>query len=221
MKTRSRSEEEKVTNSFVQEKLSEVHTNIQFMKKKENKIRTMAITSANKGEGKTFFSSNFAQVYSEFKEKTLLVDTDFYSPKLSKQYKKINERGFSDLLIGEINLTEAVHEIEPYLDFLSIGTIPPNPVELLKTHDITDVIREGLKHYEMILFDCPPVNLFTNARLTAAACDLSLLIVKKDSTKEEELRGAKTLLTKANVDLVGVVLNQVNYKEKNYNYYKY
>ncbi|EUJ25235.1 tyrosine-protein kinase family protein [Listeria cornellensis] len=80
-------------NSVAYEKFSSIQTNIQFMERKAGSVQTIAVTSANKGEGKSFFITNYANTSALYKQKTLLIDVDFYNPKISKQFKnKSNAR---------------------------------------------------------------------------------------------------------------------------------
>ncbi|MBC1521746.1 CpsD/CapB family tyrosine-protein kinase [Listeria aquatica] len=209
-------------NRILQEKFSAIQTNIQYMHSQDDIFRTIAITSSNKGEGKTFFSINFAKTTANFKQKVLLIDADFYSPSLTKQFRLRGGAGLSNVLTGRSNFHDAIYHATEYLDILAIGTIPPNPLELLRVQGVESVIQEALEtDYECIIFDCPPINLFTDSRLVASSCDLGILVVNSNKTREEELSNAKKLLDNSGVKAVGAVLNNVKYNKKKYDYYGY
>ncbi len=209
-------------NRILQEKFLAIQTNIQYMHSQNNVFRTMTITSSNKGEGKTFFSMNFAKTTANFKQKVLLIDADFYSPSLTKRYHLKGREGLSNVLTGRSELEDVVYRVAEYLDVLAVGAIPPNPLELLRIQGVESVIQKALElGYEYIIFDCPPINLFTDSRLVASACDLGILVVNNNKTKEEELSSAKKLLDKSGVKAVGAVLNNVKYNKKKYDYYGY
>nr|WP_277619779.1 CpsD/CapB family tyrosine-protein kinase [Listeria floridensis] len=203
------------------EKFSSIQTSIQFMRVNGQKVRSILITSANKGEGKTFFCSNFALTCSQFQQKTLVIDTDFYSPKMSRENLATGAEGLSNVLIGDATLDEAVMPLNEYLDFLPVGVIPPNPLELIKTQGLEDLLKEALEKYEMVIFDCPPVNIFTDARVFASLCDLGILVVSSGKTTEDDILTAKNFLEKSEIKAIGTVLNNVKYNEKKYDYYGY
>lgn len=208
-------------NELAREKFSGVQTNIQFMRLKEQNIKSIAITSSNKGEGKTFFSSNLAYTCSRFKQKTLLIDTDFHAPKLSKQTLPQIGEGLSNILIGDTDLENTVRPLTDYLDFVSIGVIPPVPLELLKTRGLQDLLDKALELYDIVIFDCPPISLFTDARIVSSICDLGLIVVDSEATTEAQVLNAKELLEDSGVGAVGAVLNKTAYAEKKYAYYGY
>ncbi|WP_088816294.1 MULTISPECIES: CpsD/CapB family tyrosine-protein kinase [Listeria] len=209
-------------NRIVQEKFSAIQTNVQYMHSQDDVFRTIAITSSNKGEGKTFFSTNFAKTYANFKQKVLLIDADFYSPSLTRQYQLKGRSGLSNVLTGRATLQDAMYHFTDNLDILAVGAIPPNPLELLRVQGLSKLIEEATRlNYDYIIFDCPPINLFTDSRIVASACDLGILVVNNNKTKEEELAVAKNLLDNSGVKAVGAVLNNVKYNKKKYDYYGY
>ncbi|RDW99442.1 CpsD/CapB family tyrosine-protein kinase [Listeria kieliensis] len=209
-------------NRILQEKFSAIQTNIQYMHSQDDIFRIIAITSSNKGEGKTFFSTNFAKTTANFKQKVLLIDADFYSPSLTKLYRLKGREGLSNVLTGRSKLEDVVYHATECLDFLAVGAIPPNPLELLRIQGVESITQKALElGYEYIIFDCPPINLFTDSRLIASSCDLGILVVNNNKTKEEELSSAKKLLDKSGVKATGAVLNNVKYNKKKYDYYGY
>ncbi len=209
-------------NRIIQEKFSAIQTNIQYMHRQDDAFQTIAITSSNKGEGKTFFSMNFAKTYAGFKQKVLLIDADFYSPSLTKQCRLKGQNGLSNVLTGRANLQDAIYHFTDNLDILAVGAIPPNPLELLRVQGLEGLIDEAITlGYTYIIFDCPPINLFTDSRIIASACDLGILVVNNNKTKEDELAFAKNLLDNSGVKAVGAVLNNVKYNKKKYDYYGY
>ncbi|EUJ28486.1 protein-tyrosine kinase [Listeria floridensis FSL S10-1187] len=207
------------SNEVANEKFSSIQTNIQFMRANGQNVQTITVTSASKGEGKTFFSSNFASTYAQFKQKTLLVDTDFYSPKLSRENYATTSKGLSNYLIGDATFEEAAQPLDDYLDLIPTGVIPPNPLELIKTHDLSGLIQDALTRYEMIIFDCPPITIFTDARIYAALSDLGILVVNSGKTMEDDFIQARNFLADSGVRAIGAVLNNSKYDKRRYDYY--
>lgn len=210
-------------NSVAYEKFSSIQTNIQFMERKAGTVQTIAVTSSNKGEGKSFFITNYANTSALYKQKTLLIDVDFYNPKISKQYKTKLMPGLSNVLVDMISFEEAIIPLEnKYLSFLPIGTLPPNPLELLRSDEFKALLTELKKEFDVILLDCPPINLFTDARVVAAESDGVILLINSQATSEEDVKKSKSLLDQVDANILGAVLNNKRYNQKqmaSYNYY--
>ncbi|MBC6316033.1 CpsD/CapB family tyrosine-protein kinase [Listeria grandensis] len=210
-------------NSVAYEKFSSIQTNIQFMEKRAGRIQTIAVTSANKGEGKSFFITNYANTSALYKQKTLLIDVDFYNPKITKQFKTKLMPGLSNILVDMVTFEEAVIPLEnKYLSFLPIGTLPPNPLELLRSEEFKQLLEDLKEEFDLILLDCPPVNLFTDARVVAAESDGAILLINSLATTEQDVLKSKELLEQVDANILGAVLNNKRYNNKqlaSYNYY--
>ncbi|EUJ22628.1 CpsD/CapB family tyrosine-protein kinase [Listeria grandensis] len=210
-------------NSVAYEKFSSIQTNIQFMEKRGGRIQTIAVTSANKGEGKSFFITNYANTSALYKQKTLLIDVDFYNPKITKQFKTKLMPGLSNILVDMVTFEEAIIPLEnKYLSFLPIGTLPPNPLELLRSEEFKQLLEDLKEEFDLILLDCPPVNLFTDARVVAAESDGAILLINSLATTEQDVLKSKELLEQVDANILGAVLNNKRYNNKqlaSYNYY--
>ncbi|AQY52028.1 capsular exopolysaccharide family protein [Listeria weihenstephanensis FSL R9-0317] len=210
-------------NSVAYEKFSSIQTNIQFMERKAGTIKVISVTSSNKGEGKSFFITNYANTSALYKQRTLLIDVDFYNPKISKQFKTKLMPGLSNILVGMVSFEEAVIPLEnDYLSFLPIGTLPPNPLELLRSDEFKELLVSLKEKYDVILLDCPPINLFTDARVVAAESDGVILLINSQTTSEEDVMKSKSLLDQVDANILGAVLNNKRYNNKqmaSYNYY--
>ena len=105
-------------------------------------------------------------------------------------------------------MAEAVKRTEiERLDILTSGTIPFNPVELLSSSVLDQLIEMAQKLYTVVLFDSSPLLELTDARVLANKCDGTILVVGKGKTKIEEIVEAKRILEFARAKCVGVILN--------------
>lgn len=211
-----------IMNRVIQEKMTAIQANIQYMHNKENEINTVVVTSANKGEGKSYFCEIFAKNYAQYEHKVLLIDVDFYSPSLTKKYNLMGRIGLSNVLTNRSELKNVIHEMDGNIDFISIGVIPPNPLKLLQIQGLNLLVEEALGlGYSYIIFDCPPINLFMDSRIVASYCDLGIIVTNCNKTKEDELVLANSHLERSGVKMIGSVLNNVKYNKKKYHAYEY
>ncbi|EUJ25236.1 tyrosine-protein kinase family protein [Listeria cornellensis] len=131
--------------------------------------------------------------------------------------------GLSNVLVDMVSFEEAVIPLKNnYLSLLPIGTLPPNPLELLRSDEFKALLGKLKEEFDVILLDCPPINLFTDARVVAAESDGVILLINSQTTSEEDVRKSKSLLDQVDANILGAVLNNKRYNQKqmaSYNYY--
>ncbi|WP_017470991.1 CpsD/CapB family tyrosine-protein kinase [Amphibacillus jilinensis] len=205
--------------SPISEQYRTIRTNLQFAAVDEA-LDTMLVTSAGPSEGKSSTVANLAIVFAQQEKKVLLVDADMRKPTVHYTFRVDNRRGLSSVLVGEISLLEALTKSDiDGLDILSSGPIPPNPSELLGSKAMQQVIEEAKGHYDLIIFDTPPVLAVTDAQILANVVDGSLLVVRSKQTDQDSATKAKELLEPAKSKLLGVVLNDREVTKNQYYYY--
>ena len=206
--------------SPISEQYRTIRTNIQFsMIDKELKI--LACTSAMPRDGKSTTIANLAVTIAQQGQKVLLVDSDLRKPTIHKIMEMKNKYGLTDLLTKKETPEEVIlpSPRANNLHILPSGPIPPNPSELLGSKVMEELILELSEDYDLILFDTPPVLAVTDAQILGSRCDGVILVIRSNQTEKKEMIKAKELLDIANVNVIGVVLNQVDQKELNYSYY--
>ncbi|MEH7439025.1 CpsD/CapB family tyrosine-protein kinase [Neobacillus drentensis] len=201
-----------ITNSHPESVISEqyrmIQTNIKFMMSEQNS-KTFLITSPGDREGKSTIATNLAVSMAQQNRKVLLIDANFRKPALHAFFKMRNSNGLTDVLTGRLSLTEAVYHTETWrLDLLSSGIIPLNPVELLGSQMMGDLLSKVKQMYDVVLIDSNAVLEVTDTKLLANQCDGVVLVIQKDKTKLTKAAEAKKVLEFAKAKLVGVVLNQ-------------
>ena len=210
--------------SNVAESLRIVRTNLQFSAVDE-KLKTILITSSVPGEGKSFISSNLAITFAQNNSKVLLIDCDMRKGRLHKIFNVDNQKGLSDLLIDEINTDLKQYIQKTDIDNLSVitmGTVPPNPSELLASAK-HKVVMEMLKNkFDYIIYDGTPVNPVTDSIIMASLVDKVVIVSAIGDTDVETLQNTKQSLENVNANIAGVVANKAPYTNGNYyGYYGY
>lgn len=197
-----------------------LRTNIQFSSV-DRKIKTLAITSSGPGEGKSTTAANLAVVLAQNGHKTILVDCDQRKSKIHKIFKISNQVGISDLLVGNIELNDAVKSISiKNLFIMTSGTKPPNPSELLGSKKMYELLEKLKEVFEYIILDTPPILSVTDAQVLAGHSDGCILVVASGETARDSAVKAKELLQKVGAKILGVVLNKLPINQKgHYRYY--
>lgn len=206
--------------SPVAEAFRTLRTNLQFSAL-DRELRTLLVTSAGPGEGKSTITLNLAIAITQSGKEVILVDADLRKPVIHKLFGLRNEIGLTNILVHG-PAEEALQETAvPNLKVVTSGPIPPNPAEMLAS-GMMDKVRDFLKERaEMVLFDCPPVVAVTDAAVLSRKVDGVLLVVQLGAVEREVARQAKALLENVDAPLLGVVINNVAESSCYYYYYYY
>jgi len=206
--------------SIVSEQFRTIRTNIQFSMVDQN-LKTISVTSAAPASGKTTNASNLAGAFAAQDRKVLLVDTDMRRPSVHKVFRTKNYPGLTNLLTDRsLELKDVTRDsYVDHLDFLTCGVIPPNPSELIDSKRMEELIEEMETHYDLVIFDNPPLLAVTDAQIMATKVDGTIVIVPQSEVTKDELNEAKELLEKVNANVLGSVLNKVDSDSDTYYYY--
>lgn len=205
--------------SPISEQYRTVRTNLQFASV-DNEIRSLLLTSAGPGEGKSMTTANLAVVYAQQGKSVLLVDADLRKPTIHYTFRLDNLHGLSNVLVGETSLEEAIETSDiTNLDVISCGPIPPNPSELLGSRRMQAFIESAKQKYDMVIFDMPPVLAVTDAKILSNYVDGAILVVRSKKTENDAAKQALEALESVHANVLGVVLNDRDKKEANYYYY--
>ena len=169
----------------------------------------LAVLSPNTGDGKTFFAANLAVVFSQLGGRTLLVDGDMRTPRLHRLFGVPNRTGLSNILVGRAD-TDAIHALPalPGLYVLPVGTLPPNPLELVQRPAFGLLMQELCSKFDHVLVDTPAASHGADARVLAARCGAALIMGRRHSSRLDALASLVDHLAKGPVRLAGVVLNE-------------
>jgi tyrosine-protein kinase Etk/Wzc len=205
--------------SPVSEAYRSMRTNIAFSSV-DRSHRVLVFTSAQPGDGKSTSSANLAVTLAQQGRSVLLVDGDMRRGVLNEVLGELRAPGLSDVLVGEVELTEAVRRIElgesGELDFLPTGTFPPNPAELIGS-DRTQRLLEQLEElYDAVILDAPPLNLVTDAALLGTYADGVVVVARSGVTDRGAIAYALEQLAAVRAPVLGVVLNDIDVRKDRY-----
>jgi len=210
----------KDSNSMFAERFRGLRTSIIYSNPDLRK-KVLAITSSGPSEGKSTSAINLATAFAQFEGKVVLIDADLRKPTLHKIFNLPCENGLTELLVGEnFNFKTCIKKTDiNNLDFISCGTIPFNPAELLGSKKLESLINELSKSYERIIFDAPPVLAATDAVILSTKVDANIFVLKAGSMHKLAANRALKLIQSVHSKILGVVLNMV--KAEDFRYYPY
>jgi polysaccharide biosynthesis transport protein len=189
----------------------------------DHQLKTIVVTSAAPGEGKSRTAANLAIVLAHAGQRTLLIDADFRRPSLHRVFGRIRNIGLSSLTLQDADEREAITAVEevPNLWLITSGPVPPNPSELLGSGRMKELIASLLSHFTHVIFDTPPINAVTDAAILAASADGTILVVEHGRTTFPALRHAKQMLDRVGAHTIGVVMNKVRASDSSSYSYAY
>ncbi len=184
--------------------------------------RLLLVTSSLPGEGKTTFSINLAMAHAHTK-KTLLIDADMRRPAISKGLGlQPGAMGLSNLVSGSAKLEDCVQQLQgSSLDIMPSGSIPPNPVELLLSQKFQETIDHLMEVYDVVIIDSPPVELVSDALVISPMATGVIYVSRANSTPWQLARRGLQRIRRADGQLLGVVLNRLDFAQAEKYYGEY
>ncbi len=172
------------------------------------RLRSLAVLSARRGEGKSTVALNLAKSLSTLNPGVLLIDADLRQPTLHEKAACPNTAGLSNVLDGSMSMHEAVQHLAPGLDILTSGPDSLAPVRLLNSQ-FEALLGKARVAYETVIVDTPALSAVSDGLMVAAHTDGSLLVVAANGTDESDARKAVDQLKLFGIDnVLGVVVNK-------------
>ncbi len=182
--------------------------------------KVIVVSSATPREGKSFVCANLGVVLAQAEKRTLIMDCDLRRPSMHELFKLRSVFGLVDVLAGQRDLQEVLHESPPGLKVVTAGTLPPDPVKLLGSDRFTELLTGIRQEFDYVLLDSPPIRGGSDAAVLAHQGDGLLFVVDAQNTRKWVLQGSMRSLDAMGVNVLGTVMNNVEPYENGY-YYSY
>lgn len=204
--------------SAVAESYRRLRTNLRFARPDEE-VRTLAVTSASKGEGKTTTVANLALALASAGQRTLLVDADLRRPRLHRLFSGADGPPLVDVLYDGVPDPEVFSTSVDHLYVMPGGEKIPNPAELLGSKRMQTLLSDMEAEFDYVLVDTAPVLLFSDALALSPFCKGVMMVASAGSTDHRALEHAIHQMREVDAPLMGCVLN--NYKAEDNSSYAY
>jgi len=183
-----------------------LRTNILFSSL-DKPIHTLLLTSAEQTPDKSLTAANLAVTMAQAEQRVLLVDCDLRQPTLHTIFGLSNEQGLTSAILDQ-EAPLAIQPTEvPGLSLLPSGPLPPRPADLLGSRRMEGLLNRLRQIADIVIFDTPPVQPFTDALVLATRVDGVLLVIQAGRSRRDRVREARQKLEKVKANLLGVVLS--------------
>jgi len=200
---------EEHNRNYINEAFRILRTNIDFVQDHSKDAAVSMITSIHAGSGKTFISSNIAKSMAIKGSRVLIVDFDMRKATISNIVSP-QKHGVANFLNGEYEKVDKLiikGELYKNLDVLPVGTIPPNPAELLLRPTLQELFNQLRPQYDYIFLDSPPIDIITDADLIAKVVDYTIFVVRAGLLDKRLLPDIEYAYASKRFPNMGIVLN--------------
>ena len=189
-------------------------------------VRKIMITSRYAGEGKSYITMNLMRSLARLGRRVVVVDTDLRASGIQAEYRLRDEQrtnlGLSEYLSGHCPLESALYQTNiPNAFILPAGHEAPNPLQLLDTDQMQQLMEWLSSRFDYVLVDTPPIGLLSDAVALAKYCDGALLVVSYGQGKRQEIGEAVESIRHTGCQMLGAVLNEVRFRKLSNRHYYY
>jgi polysaccharide biosynthesis transport protein len=212
-------------SSNLSEAYRSLRTSLQFTGS-DGSVKSLLVTSSEPSEGKSTTSFKLAEDFAALGLNVLIIDADLRKPRLHRLFNTDNTIGLSNLLTNVVRQGEFKTLFRPTrnarITFLSAGTIPPNPADLLSSQKMSLTIHYCTKKYDMVIIDAPPIMGLSDAPILSRLVEATLLVVATKQATRKSAKNALNRLKSAGANVVGAALTKFEVDKFDYNYaYRY
>lgn len=197
-----------------------LRTNVDLMIGKKKGSQVLMFTSFNPAAGKTFSVMNLASSMALKGAKVIMIDLDLRKASLSKALDMVHT-GVAAYLNGKVDdYRPHVDELAPNFHLLPIGTLPPNPTELLLSDRFKEMIEQMRSEYDYIFLDCPPIDIVADSSIVTEIADMTVFVMRAGQMDKKVLPNIEDLYASDKYKHMTLILNGVDIKYKKYGYGK-
>lgn len=180
--------------------------------------RIITITSSVSEEGKSEVSANLAATLAHSGKQVLLIDADLRSPSQHHIWDVVNRAGLSQVLIREETQQDVTHQVFENLTLMTAGALPPNPLAILDSERMADLLQQLKRQYDYILIDTPPLLGAADAAVMGRMSDGVLLVLRPRKVDSSNALAAKSFLERSQANVLGLVANGVDINNEHGDY---
>jgi capsular exopolysaccharide synthesis family protein len=207
---------DKRPKSMLTESFRAIRTNLQFINN-DTDSKVIAVSSTVSGEGKTFIAINLGGIIAFTGKKVIIVDLDMRKPKIHLALGSKNENGMSEILSKKSKIEDCIKTSSlENLDFITAGTLPPNPSELIINETFDKSLEQLKKNYDIIIIDNPPVGLVTDGIPVLQKADYPIYVFKANYSRKTFVQNVEKLIKENKLNKLSIVLNGVDSKRNEY-----
>jgi capsular exopolysaccharide synthesis family protein len=193
--------------SIFAESVRSVRTNLSFIAS-EKKSKIICITSEVAGEGKSFIAVNLSSTLSLIDKKIILIAADLRRSRLHKTFHVANDKGLSNYLANQCDAADIIIKgIQPNLDIIVSGPVPPNPSELLHSPRMKILMTELKKEYDIIMIDTAPIGLVSDAIPLIRMSDINIFVIRSGKSKFYAATVPQRIANEYHLDNTVIILN--------------
>lgn len=209
--------------SLVAEAFRVVRTSILYSSP-DSPPNIILVTSTQPLEGKTTTAANLALSMVQAGNKVLVIDADLRKPRMHKIFlNNGNGGGLSAYLVGQIDRSSLITNTDTEgFDLIPSGPIPPNPVELISSKKMRELLESLHESYDIVIMDGPPIANFADSRLLSRLAEGVVIVTSVGITQRQSLKTSIEEIAKVGGKIIGTIVNRVESKSKfGYGYYYY
>jgi capsular exopolysaccharide synthesis family protein len=180
--------------------------------------RVLTITSARESEGKTFTALGVGRALARAGRRVAIVDADLRRKGLTQAIEARRHGGITEVLTGELGLSDALVEIQPGLTVVAAGASPGDPASLLDTRAFEDVLASLKSEFDYVLIDTPPFNQVADAAIAGTRSDGVIAVVRLGSSVRQELAQLFDRLRHGSFTFVGTIVHSADVDLASYTY---
>ncbi len=181
-------------------------------------VKTIVIASTIPSEGKSSIAANMSIIYTKEDKKVLLVEMNLRIPSVHTLFGTGNSKGLTNVLVGGMELKEAITPSGTVgLDLITSGPVPPDPIRLIESKKIKEILDTLKAKYDIIIIDTPSIISVNDAVVIGTSADGMLYIIEPGKITFSMMEHTSQLIKKAGINVLGVVFNKV--KGYNIGYY--
>jgi polysaccharide biosynthesis transport protein len=195
-------------NSLTSAAYRMLQSNLKFLNP-DRRIKSITITSAIAKEGKSTVAANIAATLAQMGHRVLLLDVDFYRPVQHRIWELPNNVGLSNVIMSQVKLKTVINRVQPNLDVIPSGTLPPRPLALVDSKRMSALMSAFEEQYDYIICDTPPLVVASDVVAFSKKTDGILLVVRPGVIDANSAEEAKRIMVQSSLELLGVVTNGV------------